>query len=504
MKTITQQRSEALAQQIKAGFKVYNGTRGVLSHPASPEALKAMENYAKHVRDKQLPVQYGVDTLGQPELIATTLNAMRKLYPYNDTLSEEHVALLPGAQFAFIDILRSLMLTYGECNVVIQKPGYANYGACFNEARKSAVSPGSQIIDYTPNATGNVTAESLKELLHKLPKDKKTVVLLTTPNNPQSQIIKFAEMKKIIALLKERDATLILDESFFALDYRVGSVERFKSPVRAVDGDEELRDWMNANSFLVHSGSKAGAMAGLRPCAVILPQGNLELRRHMEDYSTDHSMIYDESDDSYKLKGGVSSYSSLLNGNTPIDTQIAMAYWIKSIAENPYIMDTLSKYYANNMQLATAALDNMWLGYIKPSGGLFLTIDFKSIQGMPLPQDMAEKIGKPTLETDIDVFNLFVNVSHSTRMEKVGMMPASDFGFEKDDMRMRFCFGLPPEEIIGSMRVVTNLVNRIREKNLEVFVPAPEPVEPGKAASFVEIARKNLPLAEAYKQAFRH
>ena len=445
--TPTQQSYSDFHAQRAKGFTVYNVTRGHESTSSFAVASR-MEAYWRDIAQNRKAVSYGEESLGNEQLLKKIAVALREKYSFTPKINQ--ISVFPGGHFALIGIMRAVMLKHKNCHFVMQEPGYGNYIKLHAEAANSARNRHSKIVALDVDETeGKLTAEIVEKKLRAVPANKKAVLMITTPSNPQGSILTHEEMRQILRIAKKYGAQVIIDESLYGMDFRDGHPEQFQSSVKAVKGDAELTAFLKTNAFIIESGTKTAGFAGSRIASCTLPDDN-EIIDH------------------------VYAYTSLLLSNTSIEAQEMMATWLTEIATGTEVKE-ISGYYQKNLRLLQSGLNGTGINVNSPDGGFFAVLDFSELRGMRLPDNMAKRTGITHLETDEDIYALFLNVSHNK--EKVGMMRYSEFSRSKEnskDMKMRFCFGLAPDEIMAASRVITNIVDRVKAHNIQNYKPVTE------------------------------
>jgi aspartate/methionine/tyrosine aminotransferase len=123
-------------------------------------------------------------------------------------ISAERIVITPGASGA-LQLILGVLLNPGD-EVLMADPGYPcnRHFARMFEAGAVAVPVG-------PDTDWQLTADALAE--HWTPAT--AAVMLASPSNPTGTVIGAGELRRIIALARERDAALIVDEIYRYLVY---------------------------------------------------------------------------------------------------------------------------------------------------------------------------------------------------------------------------------------------------------------------------------------------
>jgi aspartate/methionine/tyrosine aminotransferase len=196
---------------------------------------------------KQGDVHY-TPSLGLPEL----RQAIADFYQsqYNVSLSPDRVVVTPGASGALLLIIGALI--GHDDAVMLADPGYP----C-NQNFVNFVGGQVQTVAVNESSAYQLSAE----LIEQNWQDNTKAVLVASPANPTGTLIPEAEMKKIIALVKQKQAYLIVDEIYQGLVY--------DGPASTVLG---LLDEADNHVVVINSFSKYFQMTGWRLGWTIVPE----------------------------------------------------------------------------------------------------------------------------------------------------------------------------------------------------------------------------------------
>jgi aspartate/methionine/tyrosine aminotransferase len=166
-------------------------------------------------------------------------------------ISPERIVVTPGASGA-LQLILGVLLDPGD-EVLMADPGYPcnRHFARMFEARAVAVPVG-------PDSAWQLTADALAE--HWTPAT--AAVMLASPSNPTGTIVGADELRRIIALARERNAALIVDEIYRNLVYG----DRIASALAEAD-----------DIFVINSFSKYFNMTGWRLGWLVAPAGYVPL-----------------------------------------------------------------------------------------------------------------------------------------------------------------------------------------------------------------------------------
>ena len=196
-------------------------------------------------------------SLGMPEL----RQAIADFYKshYNTAISAEKVVITPGASGALLLIMGAL-IGPGDA-LMLAEPGYP----C-NQNFVRFLNGEIQAISVNETTDYQLTAE----LIEQNWQENTRAVLLASPANPTGTLVPEQEMVKIIQLIKEKNAYLIVDEIYQGLVYD----QQSSCALSADKGSDE-------HIVIINSFSKYFQMTGWRLGWCIVPQGLIQACEHL-------------------------------------------------------------------------------------------------------------------------------------------------------------------------------------------------------------------------------
>lgn len=186
--------------------------------------------------------------LGLPELRRKI--AQHYQQHYQASLSAERVAVTPGSSGA-LQLLIALLVNPGD-EVLMGDPGYPcnRHFARLFEGKVVTVPVG-------PESRFQLTAD----LVRAHWSEKSRVVMISSPSNPTGTVIEAEELKKIAAVVAERNGALIVDEIYHGLTY---------------GGRDHTAVNLPGNTFVVNSFSKYYGMTGWRLGWLVAPEAAMD------------------------------------------------------------------------------------------------------------------------------------------------------------------------------------------------------------------------------------
>lgn len=182
---------------------------------------------------------------------------------YSLDIPASRVVITPGASGALLLIIGAL-IGRGDA-VMLADPGYP----C-NQNFVRFVDGEIQAIAVDESTSYQLNAEIIEQNWQKNTK----VVLIASPANPTGTIVPEDEMKKIIQLVKDKQAYLIVDEIYQGLVYDIES-----SCVLTSCSDEA--DAQNENIIIINSFSKYFQMTGWRLGWCVVPEHLVQACDHL-------------------------------------------------------------------------------------------------------------------------------------------------------------------------------------------------------------------------------
>ncbi|MEM7303858.1 MAG: aminotransferase [Pseudomonadota bacterium] len=207
--------------------------------PPPLELRQVMADFTLHEDDTHL---YG-PVLGLPEL-RSELAANWSAH-YGGDISENHVAITSGCNQAFVATMMTLAAQGDE--VILPTPWYFNHKMWLDMVGVKTV----------PLYTGDDLVPSA-EAAAKLITDKTRAIALVTPNNPSGVEYPAEVMESFAQLCREKEITLIVDETYRDFDSRTGAPHDLLA----------MPDWQETIVQL-YSFSKAYRLTGHRVGAMI-------------------------------------------------------------------------------------------------------------------------------------------------------------------------------------------------------------------------------------------
>ncbi|MCU7939403.1 MAG: aminotransferase class I/II-fold pyridoxal phosphate-dependent enzyme [gamma proteobacterium symbiont of Bathyaustriella thionipta] len=178
---------------------------------------------------------------------------------YRRVVPPSRVVVTPGASGALLLIMGSL-IGHGDA-VMLADPGYP----C-NQNFVRFVGGEIQQVAVDDSSQYQLTAELIEQNWQKNTK----AVLIASPSNPTGTVVPTPEMKKIIQLVKNKNAYLIVDEIYQGLVYDIESS-------CALTGDDDL----DQHIIIINSFSKFFQMTGWRLGWCIVPEHLLQACDHL-------------------------------------------------------------------------------------------------------------------------------------------------------------------------------------------------------------------------------
>ncbi len=187
-----------------------------------------------------------VQATGLPELKAR----IAEYYPVACRPSTARVVVTPGSSSGLQLVFASLLNSGDE--VLLSDPGYpcnANFVHLYGGVPVAVACDAGT--DY------GLTAEAIRSHWS----ERTRAVLIGSPSNPAGTVVSPAEMSRIAATVRERGATLIVDEIYHGLVY-----------------DTEIRTALydGADIFVVNSFSKYYSMTGWRLGWLVVPENRID------------------------------------------------------------------------------------------------------------------------------------------------------------------------------------------------------------------------------------
>ena len=205
---------------------------------------------------KQGDVHY-TPSLGLPELRQAIADFYKQRFSVDVPVSQ--VVVTPGASGALLLIIGSL-IGRGDA-VMLADPGYP----C-NQNFVRFVDGEIQSVEVDESSDYQLTAE----LIEQNWQENTRAVLIATPANPTGTLVPDAEMKKIIQLVKEKQAYLIVDEIYQGLVYDIES----SCALSHTDSDHD-------HVIIINSFSKYFQMTGWRLGWCIVPEQLIQACDHL-------------------------------------------------------------------------------------------------------------------------------------------------------------------------------------------------------------------------------
>ncbi len=166
-------------------------------------------------------------------------------------IAPERIVVTPGASGA-LQLILGVLLNPGD-EVLMADPGYP----C-NRHFVRLFESGTVAVPVGPESAYQLTADALARSWTPAT----TAVMLASPSNPTGTVIAVAELRRIIALAREREAALIVDEIYQNLVYG----DRVASALAETDG-----------VFVINSFSKYFNMTGWRLGWLVAPADYMPL-----------------------------------------------------------------------------------------------------------------------------------------------------------------------------------------------------------------------------------
>jgi len=182
---------------------------------------------------------------------------------YSLEIPASRVVITPGASGALLLIIGALIDR--ESAVMLADPGYP----C-NQNFVRFVDGEIQAIAVDESTSYQLTAELIEQNWQK----NTRVVLIASPANPTGTIVPEGEMKKIIQLVKEKQAYLIVDEIYQGLVYDIESSCALTSCSDSIDAHDE-------HVIIINSFSKYFQMTGWRLGWCIVPEHLIQACEHL-------------------------------------------------------------------------------------------------------------------------------------------------------------------------------------------------------------------------------
>ena len=205
---------------------------------------------------KQGDVHY-TPSLGLPELRQAIADFYKQRFSVDVPVSQ--VVVTPGASGALLLIIGSL-IGRGDA-VMLADPGYP----C-NQNFVRFVDGEIQSVEVDESSDYQLTAQ----LIEQNWQENTRAVLIATPANPTGTLVPDDEMKKIIQLVKEKQAYLIVDEIYQGLVYDIES----SCALSHTDSDHD-------HVIIINSFSKYFQMTGWRLGWCIVPEQLIQACDHL-------------------------------------------------------------------------------------------------------------------------------------------------------------------------------------------------------------------------------
>ena len=423
-------------------LEVLDCARGMASFHVSHSAVATVANLKNRLNSGHA-ILYGRCPTGEPDEKAKAAKAIENAYPYG-TLDPQRIAFFPGAQFGIMALMRGWLEQTEPSEpvtVFVPSPGYANYETLFHEARKGAerTHATARFHPLDISVKGCISAADIEPI-----PPTRSLLILTIPSNPEGAIPTMRAQRALIkSVLAKEKLTLVLDESFMEMDFREGHPSRFQSLLHtaetmAQEGEitaDQLEKLLDKTA-VIRSGTKAAAMAGERPNMLVLPNDAA-------------------------LADRINSATGLLLGNTPFTTQQLMSDYVSQLSYQQ--MSQLSHYYQKNRDIVTSALHEADIDTSSPEGGFFMLADLHRWMGKIVPQKLRARLPKDqdfsVIENDTQLATLLLCAGDGNT--RLGVMPASPFGYPADAGKIRLCFGPDAATLEKACMVITHLAQQM-------------------------------------------
>ena len=158
-------------------------------------------------------------------------------------------------------------LTLDINNIVVPNPFYQAYiGASLFQKSK---------VNYLTSSSLKTGFFNLKELEKNL-QNKKSIVYFCSPSNPEGRIAPSSYIKKLIKIVRENNAVLIIDECYIDIYYKT-------RPEGSIKVCEEVGKDLK-NILIFHSLSKRSNIAGMRSGFIVGDEGIISLFKRLRSY----------------------------------------------------------------------------------------------------------------------------------------------------------------------------------------------------------------------------
>lgn len=153
-------------------------------------------------------------------------------------VNEENIVITPGSKWGIYASIRALLKDGGD--VLVFAPFWPAYSLMVKDIGKHL-----KVVDL--KFSGNSWLVDFDKLAESLSHNVK-VLILNSPNNPTSTVIKYSELRKLSELIDEFEVTVISDEAYMDLSF-----------IKA-----ESLSSLTSKCIVVRSFSKLFSMTGLR------------------------------------------------------------------------------------------------------------------------------------------------------------------------------------------------------------------------------------------------
>lgn len=330
--------------------KVISFGGGWVGH-SSPERLR--EIYLDIVSDEKLFYKSGgyAPTLGLQECRDAIANYESRIHGCK-TMSADNIAIGASSTQMTCTLLQAI-LSKG-CNLLTIAPSYCNYPSQVSIAADARIDR-FNIFDTTEWAYSY--AENTEKFCSYIKETKPTAVLLTSPENPGSQVLPDSFVKPVFETVEETGSTLIIDFAYKDMVFD----ERYP----------RYFSWEPNDNFVsIHSNSKWGRNLGRRLGWV---EGTSEMIAHLESLLS----------------------SEILCGDTM--HQMALGAYLSDASENGklahYISKTNDKYQAAASATLHAIDTHLGFKRLEPQGGLFTVMDVSPLDGGAFTMKMLKEAG---------------------------------------------------------------------------------------------------------------
>lgn len=183
------------------------GVPGDAPHPLLLEGLAKAS--ATHEAARYGPI------LGEPSLRAALATELARLYDAD--IKSDDIAITAGCNMAFLVLLMTLCTPF-KSSVLIPLPSYFNHTMCLSMQNVQPAYIPCDPEDFTPSleAARKILEDdrSQKDSTSGTPKVRPGAILLTTPNNPTGALYPSSQLESWLALAREFNIPLILDETY--------------------------------------------------------------------------------------------------------------------------------------------------------------------------------------------------------------------------------------------------------------------------------------------------